>query len=73
MDGMQKIMGVVIIDAGPEFREQPGVAGRMCAVLAAAGIDILAMSTSFSAVSCVVASDRLADAVTALKEAFDLF
>jgi aspartate kinase len=62
----------VVITYGPEFREQPGVAGKVCAALAAAGINILAISTSFSTVSCVVPGDLLADAVQALKDAFDL-
>lgn len=62
----------VVITYGPEFREQPGVAGKVGSALASAGINILAISTSFSTVSCVVAGDRLADAVKALKEAFDL-
>lgn len=62
----------VVITYGPEFREQPGVAGKVCAALAVAGINILAISTSFSTVSCVVPGDRLADAVRTLKDAFDL-
>jgi len=62
----------VVITYGPEFRELPGVAGKVGSALAAAGINILAISTSFSTVSCVVAGHRLADAVKALQDAFEL-
>ena len=64
-------VGVVTIH-GPEFREQPGVAGRVCAALAAVGIGTLAMSTSFAGVSCVVSRDQLGDTGKVLKDAFDL-
>jgi len=57
---------------GPDFRERPGIAGAMFEVLAAQGINILAISTSISTISCVIDSERLEDAVAALKEAFDL-
>jgi len=57
---------------GPDFRERPAIAGTMFEALAAQGINILAISTSISTVSCVIDSERMADAVTALKETFDL-
>ncbi len=57
---------------GPDFRQRPGVAGAMFSSLAAAGINILAISTSISTISCVIASDRLAAAVHAIKENFEL-
>jgi aspartate kinase len=62
----------VVITYGPEFREQPGVAAKVGAALAAAEINILAISTSFSTVSCVVAGEHLDDAVRALKNAFEV-
>ena len=64
-------VGVVTIQ-GPEFREQPGVAAKVCAALAAVGIGTLAVSASFASVSCVVSRDRLGDTVKVLKDAFDL-
>jgi aspartate kinase len=68
---MRHQVGVVIIhEAG--FWGQPGVPGEVCAALSAVGIDILAISTSVSNLSCVVAADRLADAVRVLKDTFDL-
>jgi len=57
---------------GPDFRERPGIAGAMFDALAAQQINILAISTSISTVSCVVASARLDAALKALRETFDL-
>lgn len=57
---------------GPDFRERPGIAGTMFKALAGRRINILAISTSISTVSCVIDADRLDDAVAAIYEAFDL-
>ncbi len=57
---------------GPDFREMPGVAATMFRTLTAAGVAILAISTSISTVSCVVAADQLGAAVAAIEEAFEL-
>jgi aspartate kinase len=57
---------------GPDFRETPGVAATMFHALTAAGVAILAISTSISTVSCVVAADHLGNAVAALEGAFEL-
>lgn len=57
---------------GPDFRERPGIAGTMFDALAARQINILAISTSISTVSCVVASAHLDGALRALRETFDL-
>jgi len=57
---------------GPDFRERPGIAGQMFDSLAAAGVNILAISTSISTVSCVIESDDLEPALNALRETFDL-
>jgi aspartate kinase len=57
---------------GPDFRERPGIAGAMFKALADNGINILAISTSISTVSCVIASDHLEDALNALRATFDL-
>ena len=57
---------------GPDFRERPGIAGEAFGALAAAGINILAVSTSISTVSCVV-DESLADAaVRTLHDVFSL-
>jgi aspartate kinase len=57
---------------GPDFRERPGIAGTMFKSLAERGINILAISTSISTVSCVIHSDDLEAALIALRETFDL-
>jgi aspartate kinase len=57
---------------GPDFRERPGIAGAMFDALAARQINILAISTSISTVSCFVVSAKLDDALRALRETFDL-
>jgi aspartokinase len=56
---------------GPHFGELPGVAGVMFSALAKADINILAISTSISSLSCIIDSDRLDEAIQALQEAFD--
>ena len=57
---------------GPDFRERPGIAGRMFRALADRGINILAISTSISTVNCIIDSARLKDAVAAVEDYFDL-
>jgi aspartate kinase len=57
---------------GPDFRERPGIAGTMFEALAEDGINIMAISTSISTVSCVIGSDDLEMALIALRDTFDL-
>jgi aspartate kinase len=57
---------------GPDFRERPGIAGRMFRALAARGVNILAISTSISTVNCIVDQSRLSDALAAINDQFDL-
>jgi len=57
---------------GPDFRERPGIAGNMFTALAEKGINIFAISTSISTVSCVIAAEDLEPAVQALQERFEL-
>ena len=57
---------------GPDFRERPGIAGTMFEALAAEGINIMAISTSISTVSCVIESDLLEPALNSLRRTFDL-
>jgi len=57
---------------GPDFRQRPGVAGEMFAALGQAGINIQAISTSISTISCVIAADRVPDAVRALHDTFEM-
>ena len=44
----------------------------MFKALASQGINILAISTSISTVSCVIEADRLAKAVQAMRDTFEL-
>ncbi len=55
---------------GPDFRDQPGIAGAAFSALASVEINILAISTSISTLSCVLDGDRAVEAVEALREAF---
>jgi aspartokinase len=57
---------------GPDFRERPGIAGVMFKALAERNINILAISTSISTVSCVIESDALEEALISLRDTFDL-
>jgi aspartate kinase len=57
---------------GPDFRERPGIAGLAFGALAEAGINILAVSTSISTVSCVVEADAFEAAIAALGNVFAL-
>lgn len=74
--GAEKVIvwpNVAIISIfGPDFRERPGVAGTMFSALGKRDINILAISTSISTLSCVIDADRLSEAVTAMRETFDL-
>ncbi|MBN1658342.1 MAG: ACT domain-containing protein [Anaerolineae bacterium] len=57
---------------GPDFRERPGIAGTMFEALATHQINILAISTSISTVSCVIEAAQLEAALSALRNTFDL-
>ena len=57
---------------GLNFREQRGVASQMCKALADCNINIRAISTSLSTITCVIEAQCLEDAVHALREAFTL-
>ncbi|MBN1935162.1 MAG: ACT domain-containing protein [Anaerolineae bacterium] len=74
--GAEKVItrpNVAIISIfGPDFRERPGVAGAMFSALGRQGINILAISTSISTLSCVIDAGQLESAVAAMRETFDL-
>jgi aspartate kinase len=57
---------------GPDFRERPAIAGTMFNALAIKDINILAISTSISTVSCVIDENDLAAALESLQQTFDL-
>ena len=60
----------VISIYGPHFSERPSIAGLMFDAMADAGIDIHAISTSVSTVSCVIDQDDLEAARARIREAF---
>ena len=64
-------MGKVSV-VGAGMRSHPGVAATVFRVLGDQGINIEMISTSPIKISCVVAADRVSDAVQALHSAFDL-
>jgi aspartate kinase len=61
---------VSIVGAG--MRSNPGVAARVFGVLADEGVNIDMISTSPIKISCVIARDRVEQAVRALHSAFEL-
>jgi aspartate kinase len=64
-----EIAKVSLVGAG--MKSHPGVAAKVFATLAAAGINIEMISTSTIRISCVVRGDEVDDAVRALHAAFD--
>jgi aspartokinase len=64
-------VGMVTI-FGPHFGERAGVAGTMFTALASVDINILAISTSISSLSCLIDVDDMDAAMRALEEAFEL-
>jgi aspartate kinase len=57
---------------GPDFRERPGIAGKMFRAMAERHINILAISTSISTVNCIIDLANLKEALDAINEHFDL-
>jgi len=55
---------------GPHFSERPAIAGMMFEAMAAKGIDIYAISTSVSTVSCIVDEQSLDAALAQVSETF---
>ncbi|MEA2647494.1 MAG: aspartate kinase [Chloroflexota bacterium] len=65
-----KVAKVSIVGTG--MLGQPGIAARMFKALADAGINIEMISTSEIRITCIVARDRVAEAVRALHKAYQL-
>jgi aspartate kinase len=75
-------LGIAAVDTEPEMgkvsivgagmKSHPGVAAKVFATLAGEAINIEMISTSPIKISCVIRSDRVADAVRALHSAFEL-
>lgn len=63
-------VGVISV-FGPHFGERAGVSGVMFSALASAGINILAISTSISSLSCLIDASDMDGAIQALQAAFE--
>jgi aspartate kinase len=63
-------VGIVSI-FGPDFRQRPGIAGEMFATLGRANINIKAISTSISTISCIIDGAQVPEAVKALRDTFE--
>jgi len=57
---------------GLDFREQRGIASQMCKTLGDCNINIRAISTSLSTITCVIDAQCLDEAIHALRDAFTL-
>ena len=57
---------------GPDFRERPGIAGQAFKAMASQHINILAVSTSISTISCVIQDSLYDAAIEGLHNVFDL-
>ena len=57
---------------GPDFRELPGIAGTAFGALARTGLNILAISTSISTLTCVIEDRDYEAALEALSAVFAL-
>ena len=64
-------MGKVSV-VGAGMRSHPGVAAKVFQTLGEKEINIEMISTSPIKISCVIAADRVPDAVRALHDAFEL-
>lgn len=57
---------------GPDFRQRPGIAGEMFAALGRANVNIQAISTSISTISCVIQAIHVPEAVKTLQDTFEM-
>ncbi|MHB9034810.1 MAG: ACT domain-containing protein [Anaerolineae bacterium] len=57
---------------GPDFRERPGIAGQAFGALAQVNINILAVSTSISTITCVINGEQAQPAIRAWQDVFGL-
>ena len=70
VDAKRDVASIAIF--GPDFRERPGIAAEMFGALAERQINILAISTSISTVTCILELGQLSEAVSAIQQHFDL-
>ncbi len=63
---------VLVSIHGPHFRDRPGCAAEAFTAIAAAGVNILAISTSVSSISCLVERPNLNLVIESLQHHFDV-
>lgn len=63
---------VLVSIHGPHFRDRPGCAAEAFTAIAAAGVNILAISTSVSSISCLVERPNLNLVIQSLQHHFDV-
>jgi aspartate kinase len=66
----ESVAKVSLVGAG--MKTHPGIAAKMFATLASAGVNLDMISTSPIRISCVISAEQVADAVRALHSAFGL-
>ena len=66
----ESVAKVSLVGAG--MKTHPGIAAKMFATLADAGVNLDMISTSPIRISCVISAEQVADAVRALHDAFGL-
>jgi len=57
---------------GPHFREKPAIASTFCALIGKASVNILSLSSSISSISCIIDSQQMSTAKSALLKYFSL-
>jgi aspartate kinase len=71
--GITYVPDVAVLSVfGPHLREKPKVPAAMFNALAGNGINVIAISTSISSVSCVIEAAYLDAAIQALKDTFEI-
>ena len=71
--GITYVPDVAVLSVfGPHLREKPKVPAAMFNALAGNGINVIAISTSISSVSCVIEAAYLDAAIQALQDTFEI-
>jgi len=70
---IEKFENISIIGIyGPHFREKPAIASKFCALIGEAGVNILSLSSSISSITCIINSNQMTMARSALLKYFKL-
>jgi len=70
---IEKLENISIIGIyGPHFREKPAIASKFCALIGEVGVNILSLSSSISSITCIINSNQMSIARSALLKFFKL-